>query len=157
MDQNTSPTPSPEASEGTAEPTQQTEQFSQQPIEPVQPFQMSTPQTPTNLKPIWIGLLVLIVLAGGYVVYAKNQGLWPFEIVVAPTPSVSTTPDEMAGWKTYRNTKYGFEINIKSSWAPSVGPTSQNGNELVFLDNIGEKQFSIGILNNPNQLSVRDY
>lgn len=89
MEQNIPSTPTPEATDGTAK------------------------KFPKFLIPI---LIVVGVLVAGYFVLAKYQDMWPFEVVIAPTPSVSATPDEMAGWKTYRNDIYGYEIKYPNNW-----------------------------------------
>jgi hypothetical protein len=83
---------------------------------PSQPEPLSQIPKP-KFRPIVL-LVVLGVAVAGYFASAKLLKLAPFQ-VVAPiltfTPRPSTT-NQIEGWKTYRNGKYGYEIKYPIGW-----------------------------------------
>jgi len=61
-------------------------------------------------KTLIIIVIVIVVVGGGYWVY---QSITPSG---EPTKEGQITEDRIAGWKTYRNEEYGFEIKYPDSW-----------------------------------------
>lgn len=60
----------------------------------------AVPSKSSTVKIIIWSVVIVAVLAGGYVALAKYRRLWPF--------SVATV--DMSGWKTYTDTQIGFEF-----------------------------------------------
>ena len=85
-------------------------------------FQMNQKKFTTIL----IIAIIVAVVVGGYFVIFKKLGL----IVQQATP-ISTVQDGTANWKTYRNDKYGVEVQYPSNW---ILPTPNSSN--VCDDNI---------------------
>ncbi len=67
---------------------------------------------------ILIGVLVVTGLAGGAYLFGKRTTL-------APSPTLSPTPDETTDWKTYSNTVYGYSISYPSGWSVITGVNCQ--------------------------------
>lgn len=86
-----------------------------------------------GIAPIAIILIIIGVLAlGGGVWYWQQQELQKLqkqaEEFVQPTQQQNNATDETADWKTYRNEKYGFEVEYPSSWHfDPFGLLSMNG------------------------------
>ena len=85
------------------------------------PVPLPTPPAGSHTG-LLIGILAAVVVlaaAAYYFVVLKPGGV----AVVAPSPSVSVSPspsiNPTAGWKTYTNTQYGFEISLPSSYTVS--------------------------------------
>lgn len=96
-----------------------------------------TPQPVPNLNPApsgpsphhritpWVALVIVAAIAAtvGYLVWAKAHEAWPFDFDGpwsevkrgGPSTSLGTTGD-YAGWKTYRNEEYGFEVKYPVDW-----------------------------------------
>jgi hypothetical protein len=92
-----------------------------------------------NKKPLVI--LILILAVAGYFVSAKVAlHTWPFKKsaiipAISLSPSVSPT-NELVGWPTYRNEKYGFELRYPIGWeAPILNDSGvSDGQTLINLD-----------------------
>ncbi len=66
-------------------------------------------------------LVVLVIVLAGVLVYfafLKKPGEVAVSLTPTPTPTktATPTPDETANWKTYTNTRYGFEVKYPSDW-----------------------------------------
>lgn len=68
-------------------------------------------------------VIIAIIAVGGYFVFVKK--LEPVTQQIPPTPTqtssnqLTPTPSsETADWKTYRNTKYSYEIQYSKDWTP---------------------------------------
>src|SRR3990167_9223846 len=76
------------------------------------------PSTPTGTSghrhvTAWVALVIVAAIAAtaGYLVWAKAHEAWPYDEVDLSSPSTSLgTASDLAGWKTYRNEEYGFEV-----------------------------------------------
>ena len=113
---------------------------------------------PRNIRfSIWFSLIILAAFAVGYLAWVKSHETWPFEIL-APSLTKegggrSSEPD-LAGWKTYRNEKYGFEVRYSASNLPgdaSIKVTESNN--VITFEQItssgypaGKGSFSIEVL-----------
>lgn len=80
----------------------------------------------------WLMVAVAIVAVVGYFMSSYYYTLWPFENlatpILIPEPAVK---DPTAGWQTYRNEEYGFEILIPPQWHKNPrGP-----GQLILADN----------------------
>jgi len=98
------------------------------PITPVEP------KKKFNSK-IWVPIIIIIILIVGYTVLASQMNWWPLgnnpvAISVSPTPiqtlSPSATPSSTSDWKTYTDTKYGFQIKYPSTWEVLADSVSNN-------------------------------
>lgn len=86
-----------------------------------------TPSTPASSKRwLRISLIAVVVLAGAAYGWMKLNPATPVaELTRTPSASVTATPDPTAGWKTYTNTQYGFEVKYPADWKEIVGTASQ--------------------------------
>jgi predicted Zn-dependent protease len=63
---------------------------------------------------IWIIFIVIILIGGGFVI-------WQYQLlkgrkVVEEAPKELEKPEEIANWKTYQDTEYGFEIKYPENY-----------------------------------------
>jgi len=120
--------------------------------------QAQSPQSPVVVVPptgghkVFVSSVVaMLLLAGVYGAYAKMSGVWPFAstpeptAAVSPSPSetVSPTADPLAGWKTYTNTEYGFEVKYPAQGG--VEGEVKIGSKIVFFPDVNNKQIGGGI------------
>jgi hypothetical protein len=109
------------------------EDFQNQPVSSQSNSNQPLQQKPKKHIPTWLGLVIIILagilLFGGAFAYQflvnKNQ----------PETVVSQLP-ETAGWQTYTDTDYGFEIKYPKGWTVSkpviyVNITNENNKENV--------------------------
>ena len=105
---------------------------------------------------ITIIIVLAVVLVGGVLSY---QYYWlPKEEV--KKSETETPKDETADWKTYRNTKYGYEIKYPNDWDSPIesGDTDAlTGNYSGFFkrENI-LVAFSIDVYENDKNLSLKE-
>lgn len=116
-------------------------QYPQQTLPPQQP---ATP--PQNINPVpqpqqsyygkrnWIkwGLIYLfiavLIYGGIYYLAAQQKKSSPYSTNY-PSPTISQpspTPDETANWKTYENTKYGYQLKYPPTWQLQDNSDSDN-------------------------------
>jgi len=107
----------------------------QQPIQAPPEIFVSKPK-PNYLKTILLSGLVILLVVSIIYLYLQNQKLQqqvlnpqlsptiqvlsPTSQSISPTPktvsSISITPDETAGWKTYTNSVLGLELKYPPNW-----------------------------------------
>jgi len=100
-----------------------------------------------------IGILIIgLAAVGGYYLYQK-QTSYPIPQVVQKTPqpklTKSTSSAQTANWKTYADTKYGYQVQYPADWDLTVlvpGGFSIGGNALGY--NGRNFLFSVSILPN---------
>ena len=80
----------------------------------------------------WVALVIIAAIAAtvGYLVWAKSQEAWPFD---DDGPWNEVRRDEMAGWKTYRNDKYGLEFKYPYGYV--ISHEDENGISLSSSEN----------------------
>jgi len=98
----------------------------QPPVQPVQPQPVDQPvnvppQTKSSSKLlVIIGVLAVLLLtlgSGYYVLQSQTQKPTPSPTLVSTvSPSPAPTTDPTANWKTYKNSKYGFEVQYPTDW-----------------------------------------
>ena len=133
-------------------------------MDPTQPLTQPPLQTPVQIPDFQpklnyiktIIFSVLIITTLGLIAYLifQNQKLQkqiqnpqlsqtiqapsPAFLSISPTPktvsSISLPPDETAGWKTYINRKYNYQLKYPSDFKIVKGPVLES--ELPMLDNI---------------------
>ncbi len=63
-----------------------------------------------------IGGLVVLILAGVYLVWADLGGHWPYHPMTTPAQEMqSPTPSPVSG-AVYKNTSYGFRVALPADW-----------------------------------------
>ena len=80
----------------------------------------------TNWKYILIVVILAVIVGGGILAY---QYWWLPKQETKP-PEI-TLKDETAGWQTYRNEEYGFEVKYPVSWHFDDSYVNNNGQEFV--------------------------
>lgn len=100
-------------------------------IPPVEPQGQSVPPTSGTKLTTGIAIIVIAVLATGAYFFFSNRTVAPKVEEVNQTKNQNQpTDDKVADWKTYRNEKYGFEIQIPTDWTVEE---SVSRNEIVFF------------------------
>lgn len=112
-----------------------------------------------GLAPLLIIILIALAL-GGYLLYQKQT-----KLIATPQPVASTVASssaDISDWKTYTNTKYGFEIKYPIEafiYVPEPDPLDT----LVWIELPGQSasdassQLRIGIEDNPKSKSAKDF
>lgn len=87
--------------------------------------QVSEPKTKFSVMYLVLSLIILALLASTIFLYYQNMQLknmlagYQAQPTVSPTPTIHQSPvpsnDPIANWKTYTNTKLGFEIKYPPS------------------------------------------
>lgn len=76
-----------------------------------------------TFTPKFIALLVLLLVLG----LGAAAGVWYWQISQVPAsvalPVHTEKKDPMAGWKTYTDTQYGFEIKYPADWKTELSQT----------------------------------
>jgi len=109
---------------------------------------------------------VLLVLGAGYVAWQQFGSLQATPVQLIFSPAATSSPDTTAGWKTYRNEKYGFEFQY-----PTLGTKVKiDENELVPGERLRVKirhwvekrngysgSFAMGIYSNPEHFDLETW
>lgn len=92
-----------------------------------------------------IGLVVVIIAVAGYFAFIKKsepvaEQLTPAPVVTQTNTMTSTSTDETANWKTYINTKYGYEFKypenvgiVNEEDSTYAGPPSNPEEDMLLL------------------------
>jgi len=122
-------------------------------------------QGKTNWKFLLI-VVILVVVAGGGVL-AWQYGWIGKSSAPTPTPQVTSipqpapTPDETAGWQTYRNEEYGFEMKYPSEYSIKKY-TGANDTYLIMIEfskydvveiPMPQPYLSVGVYNEPSDIN----
>ena len=111
-----------------------------------------------NQKVIILGIVILAVVGiGGYAIFNKtnpannipsaSQNMptpttQQVPVGQQPTPIAQTHNSETAGWKIYKNTKYGFEVRYPQDWEIFEMLDKQKyGREGITLDSPARRNF----------------
>lgn len=130
----------------------------------------------------WLGIALIVVLAGAVVFFAWSSKEPTKQTQLPVQKDISQRADQMAGWQTYKNDKYKFEIKYPKDWkiqqdtnsSAIVGFTPANIEKFPtckkYVDDLKKRDknseffartsycmISVSIENNPSQLSIRDY
>src|SRR3989344_3275097 len=97
-------------------------------------------------------VIILAVLAfGGYSVWKKQAPtltpISPTDTNIEPATSPSTPSVDMAGWKTYRNDKYGFEVKYPSEYLVKENLQALSNKSVVFKDQ--KMKFGVALMLDP--------
>lgn len=65
--------------------------------------------------PALVSVLIVVILAGAYLVFADYRGIWPY----SPSPSPAAAVE-------YRNEQYGFSVTLPESWRGFTTFTEQD-------------------------------
>jgi hypothetical protein len=88
------------------------------------------PVTPKQrMHPVAIAGIFVTMLLAGYGVHAYFTESWPFTPAGKPVASESPSPmaNPMAGWETYANTQYGFEVKYPADVYPDISGSQGYG------------------------------
>jgi len=100
--------------------------------------------SPKGIKPFWlIVLLVLVVVLVGVLLWQKNnasqavdtlqQQISALQNQVSDKKIIATTSNEIAGWKTYRNEKYGFALKHPLSLKVDLFGKSDYNSDIFYI------------------------
>ncbi|MBI2612014.1 hypothetical protein HYW54_04705 [Candidatus Gottesmanbacteria bacterium] len=158
----------------------ETPSTSQTPPSPPLPNIPSPPLSSSKKIFIFIGVTIIFLLSvsGAYFLGKSQSNSTTSNISPSPILSLSPTPHFKASWKTFTNTKYGYQFQYPSNWDiwsvdgsgdyPPGTPTppATLGKSLLFgytKRGIGtsgdEKQIQLDVhaLENPQQLPLKEY
>ena len=71
------------------------------------------------ISPLLLALVALLLAGGGAYVYVQNKQVKQSETVnsTTATSTAQTSDVQTADWKTYTNTRFGFEVKYPSDWS----------------------------------------
>jgi len=115
----------------------------------------------------WILITVIAVaVIGGGVYFVQNRNAQESPNITTEVTSVVDTPDSTAGWKTFVNQEYGFEIKYPASWSVSepdrawgAGEPNREFYKVSFLEtgeNLGywQGEFRLNVFSNAENLTI---
>ncbi len=88
-------------------------------------FQVTPPQIKMpykNFTPKFIGVILILVALG----VGASYGIWWWGNQNSQVTMPSATPDPTAGWKTYTNVQYGFQLKYPPDWSVEVSPDGKS-------------------------------
>ncbi|PIT89211.1 MAG: hypothetical protein COU27_01560, partial [Candidatus Levybacteria bacterium CG10_big_fil_rev_8_21_14_0_10_36_7] len=96
-----------------------------QPAYPVPPPTQPSIQPDHSSSRNWLKIagivlgIIVIISGSGYLLGVKNANVSqaPEQATQAPKPEADRPLDETASWKTYTNSKYGYQIEYPSEWS----------------------------------------
>lgn len=129
----------------------------------------------TGIFSISIAILLIAYILIGLYFYGPDTRalLWPLTFVfniseTRPSPMGQSLEDETAGWKTYRNLKYGFELKYRPDWGVTARGLADGEEEISINDartsGMGDYELLINVISrdqapDPDTLETwaRDY
>jgi hypothetical protein len=76
---------------------------------------------------ILVGIVLVLIAVGGYFLWSKKAKAPVVAQTNTPVTSTPTQAGDMANWKTYTNTQYGFEFQYPADWNLPLNKNPHDG------------------------------